>query len=701
MAGVYVSYPFCAQKCTYCNFASGVFPRERERRYLEVLRAELSANVWQWRPETVYLGGGTPGNLAAGDLRDLLGIIPGRPWLEATMEAAPGSITAEKARTWAEAGINRVSLGVQSFVETEIRRTGRRHTALTVAGDLDVLRAAGIRNANVDLIAGLSAQTEAGWRESLDWVERVAPEHVSVYMLEVDEDSRLGREMLAGGLRYGAADAPCEDQVADFYEMAVERLERIGIARYEISNFARPGFESRHNLKYWKLEPYVGFGADAHSFDGHRRWRNAESVEEYLLSPAEPRTSESGHPAEKFFVGLRLMEGIRPSAEEWRALRRAHSSFPGGRPAGGFRRRCAPHQPRRAAFQRSVPGVSYAMIDLRSDTVTRPTPEMRRAMMEAEVGDDVYGEDPTVNRLEQRAAEISGKEAALFVPTGTMGNTIAVKLLTEHGQEVICDSRAHVLDYELAMTAWFSGCLVRAIPTENGILTWEAIRSSIRPPGANWAPTGLIEIENTHNMAGGTVYPPAVIREICDCAHELGLKVHMDGARVFNAAAALGVPVHDIVAPVDTVMFCLSKALGAPVGSMLAGRADLIRKGRLYRKRLGGGMRQVGVLAAAGLIALEQTPQRLFDDHCNAKFLAEGLARIPGIAIDARKVVTNIVVFDVSATGIASAEISARLKRQDVLINGINPRQMRAVTHYDVTRAACAQALEALASAVA
>ena len=341
------------------------------------------------------------------------------------------------------------------------------------------------------------------------------------------------------------------------------------------------------------------------------------------------------------------------------------------------------------------------MIDLRSDTVTKPTPAMRRAMMEAEVGDDVYGEDPTVNRLEQRAAEITGKEAALFVPTGTMGNTIAVKLHTNHGQEVICDSRAHVLDYELAMMAWFSGCVARAIPTEDGILTWEQVRRSIRPPHPHYAPTGLIEIENTHNMEGGTVYPLGVIREICDGAHERGLKVHMDGARVFNAAAAMNVQVREIVAPVDTVMFCLSKALGAPVGSMLAGRASLIAKGRLYRKRLGGGMRQAGVLAAAGLIALEDTPRRLPEDHANARFLAEGLARVPGIQIDARKVATNIVVFDVSATGRASAEISARLKARGVLINGINERLMRAVTHYDATRADCAQALEAVAGAVA
>jgi threonine aldolase len=340
------------------------------------------------------------------------------------------------------------------------------------------------------------------------------------------------------------------------------------------------------------------------------------------------------------------------------------------------------------------------MIDLRSDTVTKPTAAMRRAMMEAEVGDDVYGEDPTVNLLEQRAAEATGKEAALFVPSGTMGNSIAVKLHTEHGQEVICEARSHVLNYELAMMAWFSGCVARAIAAEDGILTWEQIRREIRPLGPHWAPTGLVEIENTHNMAGGTIYPPRTIREICDGAHERGLKVHMDGARVFNAAAAMGVPVREIVAPVDTVMFCLSKALGAPVGSLLAGSAEAIARGRLYRKRLGGGMRQAGVLAAAGLIALEETPKVLADDHCNAKFVAEGLSRIPGIAVDPAKVMTNIVIFDVSGTGLVSAEISARLKQCGVLINGINERQMRAVTHYDVDRAACEQALEAVACCV-
>ena len=336
------------------------------------------------------------------------------------------------------------------------------------------------------------------------------------------------------------------------------------------------------------------------------------------------------------------------------------------------------------------------MIDLRSDTVTKPTPEMRRAMAEAEVGDDVYGEDPTVNRLEQRAAEATGMEAALFVPTGTMGNTIGIKLLTEHGQEVICDARAHLLDYELAMTAWFAGCLVRAVPTPDGILRWSEIRRFVKPLGPHWAPTGCIELENTHNMAGGRVYPQAVIDEICDEAHALGVKVHIDGARIFNAAEASGTSVRKIVAKADTVTFCLSKALGAPAGSMLAGPKALMDKGRLYRKRLGGGMRQAGVLAAAGLIALEEHPARLAADHANARALAECLATIPGISIDPASVESNIVIFDVSGVPLKPAEISARLKAEGVLMNAINDQKMRAVTHYDVTREQCEKAIAVL-----
>ena len=340
------------------------------------------------------------------------------------------------------------------------------------------------------------------------------------------------------------------------------------------------------------------------------------------------------------------------------------------------------------------------MIDLRSDTVTRPTAAMRKAMFEAEVGDDVYREDPTVNLLEQRAAAVAGKEDALFVPTGTMGNTIGIKLLTEHGQEVICDSRAHILDYELSMVAWFSGCVVRAIPTAEGQLSWDEVRKVILPLGPHRAPTGAIAVEQTHNMAGGTVYPMRTLCEISDGAHERGIRVHMDGARLFNASAAMGIPVHEITAPADTVMFCLSKALGAPVGSILAGPADLIAKGRLYRKRLGGGMRQAGILAAAGLVALEDSPAKLPVDHANARFLAEALSKLPGVKVDPAKVMTNIVIFDVSETGVAPAEISTRLKQRGVLMNAINDRCVRAVTHYDVDRAQCALAADAVAETV-
>lgn len=334
------------------------------------------------------------------------------------------------------------------------------------------------------------------------------------------------------------------------------------------------------------------------------------------------------------------------------------------------------------------------MIDLRSDTVTKPTPAMRRAMFEAEVGDDVYGEDPTVNRLEQRAAEVAGKEAALFVPTGTMGNTIGVKLLTEHGQEVVCDARAHLLDWELSMLAWFAGCLVRAVPTDDGILTWDRIRTYVKPIGPHSAPTGAIEIENTHNMAGGRVYPQEIVDEICDRAHERGIPVHMDGARVFNAAEAVGRPVKDIVAKVDTVMFCLSKALGAPAGSILAGPRKLIDKGRLLRKRLGGGMRQSGILAAAALIAIDESPKGLAADHANARYLAERLQGVDNVKVF--PVETNIVIFDVSATALSPREISAALKQRGVLMNGVNDKLMRAVTHYDVTRDQCAEAIDAL-----
>ena len=317
MPGVYISWPFCSQKCTYCNFASGVFPAELQARYLERLLKEIGGHEWRWTPETVYLGGGTPGSMPAEALRAALALVPGRPWKEATLEAAPGAVDAEAVRAWASCGINRVSLGVQSFVEEELRRTGRRHTAEGVERDVARLRAEGLANINVDLIAGLPAQTEAGWRTSLEWIERIEPPHVSVYMLEVDEDSRLGRELLSGGGRFGAGAVPAEEKIADFYEMAVEFLEKRGWRRYEISNFARPGFESLHNLKYWRMEEYAGFGADAHSFDGEWRRANTDDVRGYAERGPQEGRVRADVQSERYLTGLRLMEGVdlRPEDE--------------------------------------------------------------------------------------------------------------------------------------------------------------------------------------------------------------------------------------------------------------------------------------------------------------------------------------------------------------------------------------------------
>jgi len=334
-----------------------------------------------------------------------------------------------------------------------------------------------------------------------------------------------------------------------------------------------------------------------------------------------------------------------------------------------------------------------ATIDLRSDTVTKPTPEMRRAMAEAEVGDDVYAEDPTVNRLEQRAAEIFGREAAIFVPSGTMGNQIAIKLHTRPGQEIICEERGHIYNYEMAMLGWFSGCIARTLPAPNGILTWDLVKRWIAPKIYYRAQTGLVSLENTHNMAGGSVYPQDVADEICDRAHEAGIPVHLDGARVFNAATALGKPVAEVTRKYDSVMFCLSKGLGAPVGSLLVGSRKFIDDARACRKALGGGMRQAGILAAAGLIALEKHTVRLKEDHDNAKFLAQGLARIPGIKIDPATVRTNIVIFDISGSGIGSAEFTRRMGERNVLAGGVNNELVRFVTHMDVDRAGCERAL--------
>jgi threonine aldolase len=331
------------------------------------------------------------------------------------------------------------------------------------------------------------------------------------------------------------------------------------------------------------------------------------------------------------------------------------------------------------------------MIDLRSDTVTKPTPAMRKAMAAAEVGDDVYGEDPTVNQLEQEAATIFGREAAIFVPTGSMGNQIAIRLHTQHGQEVICEARSHILDWEMAMTAAFSGCQARTVAGERGILTWSQIKPAIGAKIYYRAQTGLISLENSHNMAGGTVTPLPILEEIWAGAREAGLPVHLDGARVFNAATALGISVAELTRGFDTVMFCLSKGLGAPVGSMLLGSGEAIDRARIFRKALGGGMRQAGVLAAAGLIALKEMPARLGEDHVNARLIAEDIALEPAADIDLDAVQTNIVIFTLRNDGDAATFCTA-LKQKGVLASATGPNSVRFVTHYDVDRAACEKA---------
>jgi threonine aldolase len=340
------------------------------------------------------------------------------------------------------------------------------------------------------------------------------------------------------------------------------------------------------------------------------------------------------------------------------------------------------------------------LVDLRSDTVTKPSDAMRQAMRDAVVGDDVYREDPTINRLQERAAEIFEREAGLFVVSGTMGNQTAIKVLTHHGQEVICETRSHIYNFEMGMLTAFSGVVPRTIHGHDGILTWDLIAPHIRRRNDHRARTALIELENSSNLAGGSVYPLATSDDIVDHAHSAGLPVHLDGARIFNAGVALGKSVVEITRKFDSVMFCLSKGLGAPVGSMLVGSKEFIEEARIVRKMLGGSMRQAGILAAAGLIALEEGPKRLHIDHANAAFLARELAEIHGISIDPAKVITNILFFDVSGTGLAAPEVSKRLAAKGVLANATDSKFIRMVTHLDVDRAGCECAIKVLREVV-
>ena len=325
MIGLYISIPFCLQKCSYCNFASGVFSQPLLDSYLRALEDEIRGREILSSVDSIYFGGGTPSLLEPSQLERLFDAIGPLERAEVTMEASPLTLTAEKARGWVRLGTTRVSLGVQSFVQREAAASGRRHTAADVAREMAVLRSSGIDDINVDLIAGLAHQTEAGWEESLDWVERLQPSHVSVYMLEVDDESLLGQEVRRGGNRFGADRAPSEDQIAACYERAVERLAGMGIHRYEISNFAARGHLSRHNLKYWNMQPYLGFGADAHSFHEGKRWANAKTAAEYVERTGRGESPRRGEWAisperrseDKFITGLRQMAGVEPTESEW------------------------------------------------------------------------------------------------------------------------------------------------------------------------------------------------------------------------------------------------------------------------------------------------------------------------------------------------------------------------------------------------
>ena len=323
------------------------------------------------------------------------------------------------------------------------------------------------------------------------------------------------------------------------------------------------------------------------------------------------------------------------------------------------------------------------MIDLRSDTVTRPPEGMRRAMYEAEVGDDVFGEDPTTNRLQETVADVLGKEAALFVPSGMMGNQLGLKVHTQPGDEVIVERTCHIFNYESGAPGVLSGVVLHVLEGERGILTVDQVRGAVRH-GYYWeSPTRLLCLENTLNKAGGIIYPLERTQELAAAAREHGLRLHLDGARLWNATAATSISEATYAAPFDTVSVCLSKGLGAPIGSVLAGSKDLITSAHRYRKLFGGGMRQVGVLAAAGLYALEHHRPHLADDHAKARRLAEGLAELPAFAIDLDTVETNIVIFDVVESG--AMPVLQALQAEGVAMVPFGPSTIRATTHRDVS----------------
>jgi len=339
-------------------------------------------------------------------------------------------------------------------------------------------------------------------------------------------------------------------------------------------------------------------------------------------------------------------------------------------------------------------------IDLRSDTVTRPSPGMRRAMAEAPVGDDQYGEDPSVNALQQRVAGLLGKEAALFVPSGTMANQIALKLLTRPGDEVILGENAHMQWHEAGAGAANSGVQFSPIG-RGGLFTAAEFRAAIKPRGhIVLPPTGLVAIENTHNLGGGVVWRQSEVVAICAAAREADIACYLDGARLFNAAAASDSSLAELARPFDLVSVALSKGLGCPVGSVLAGSAEIMARAVRQRRMFGGAMRQSGIVAAAGLYALDHNVGRLKEDHANARLIAERLADLPGIALDLTTVQTNIVVFELGDGQPDAAAIAARAKEAGVLLSALGPRLVRAVTHLDVSAAQCQQAADRLAAII-
>jgi threonine aldolase len=336
----------------------------------------------------------------------------------------------------------------------------------------------------------------------------------------------------------------------------------------------------------------------------------------------------------------------------------------------------------------------HDVVDLRSDTLTLPTPEMREAMARAEVGDDVWEEDPTMRRLEALASSRLGKEAGLFVTSGTQGNLVSVLAQTRPGQEVVLDAYAHIFNAEVASAAVIGGVQMRPTVTERGFLSPAQVREALRPANIHVPPTGLVCIENTHNRHGGTCCTPEEISAVAAVAHERGVPVHLDGARIFNAAVALGRPARDFARDVDSVTFCVSKGLSAPVGSLICGNADFIGRARRVRKMLGGGMRQAGIIAAAGIVALERMVDRLAEDHVNARTLAEGLARLPRISIDLASVQTNIVIMRIDRPGGAD-EMVAGCAARKVKLHAMSPTFIRCVTHKDVDADDVARALDA------